>query len=26
MAEPPREIWHSGPGDNPKMEIAWLFK
>lgn len=26
MAESPREIWHSGPGDNPKMEIAWLFK
>ena len=25
-AESPREIWHSGPGDNPKMEIAWLFK
>lgn len=26
MAESPREIWHSGPGDNPKMEIVWLFK
>ena len=28
MAEPPREIWHSGPGGNvePKMEIVWLFK
>lgn len=26
MAEPPREVWHSGPGDNPKMEIVWLFK
>ncbi len=26
IAESPREIWHSGPGDNPKMEIAWLFK
>ncbi|MCL4269349.1 MAG: MerR family transcriptional regulator [Anaerolineales bacterium] len=25
MAEPPREVWHSGPGDNPKMEIVWLF-
>jgi effector-binding domain-containing protein len=25
-AEPPREVWHSGPGDNPKMEIVWLFK
>ena len=26
MAEPPREIWHSGPGEEPKMEIVWLFK
>jgi DNA-binding transcriptional MerR regulator len=26
MAEPPREIWHSGPGENAKMEIVWLFK
>lgn len=26
MAEPPREVWHSGPGENPKMEIVWLFK
>jgi DNA-binding transcriptional MerR regulator len=26
MAEPPREVWHSGPGDEPKMEIVWLFK
>jgi DNA-binding transcriptional MerR regulator len=26
MAEPPREVWHSGPGANPKMEIVWLFK
>lgn len=25
MAGSPREIWHSGPGDNPKMEIVWLF-
>lgn len=25
-AEPPREIWHSVPGDDPKMEIVWLFK
>lgn len=25
-AEPPREVWHSGPGDNPKMEIVWMFK
>lgn len=26
--EPPREIWHSGPGggEEPKMEIVWLFK
>ena len=26
MAEPPREIWHSGPGEDPKMEIVWMFK
>lgn len=26
IAESPREIWHSGPGANPKMEIVWLFK
>ena len=26
MAEPPREIWHSGPGEEAKMEIVWLFK
>lgn len=26
MAEPPREIWYSGPGDEAKMEIVWLFK
>jgi len=26
MAEPPREVWHSGPGTDPKMEIVWLFK
>ena len=26
MAEPPREIWHSGPGEDAKMEIVWLFK
>lgn len=25
-AGPPREVWHSGPGENPKMEIVWLFK
>jgi DNA-binding transcriptional MerR regulator len=26
MAEPPRELWHSGPGADAKMEIVWLFK
>jgi len=26
MAEPPREVWHSGPGEEAKMEIVWLFK
>ena len=28
MAEPPREVWHSAPGggEEPKMEIVWLFK
>lgn len=26
MAESPREVWHSGPGADPKMEIVWLFK
>lgn len=26
MAEPPREIWHTAPGENSKMEIVWLFK
>ena len=26
MAEPPREIWHSGPGEEAKMEIVWLFR
>ena len=26
MAEPPRELWHSGPGPDAKMEIVWLFK
>jgi len=26
MAEPPREVWHSRPGEEPKMEIVWLFK
>jgi effector-binding domain-containing protein len=23
---PPREIWHSGPGPDAKMEIAWFFR
>ena len=26
MAEPPREVWHSAPGKDAKMEIVWLFK
>ena len=26
MGEPPREVWHSGPGEEPRMEIVWLFK
>ncbi len=26
MAEPPREVWHSEPGEDAKMEIVWLFK
>ena len=26
MAEPPREVWHSAPGEEAKMEIVWLFK
>ncbi len=26
MSEPPREVWHSGPGEDAKMEIVWLFK
>ena len=26
MAEPPREVWHSGPGEDAQMEIVWLFK
>jgi DNA-binding transcriptional MerR regulator len=25
MAERPHEVWHSGPGEEPKMEIVWLF-
>lgn len=23
---PPREIWHSGPGLNAKMEIVWFYR
>jgi effector-binding domain-containing protein len=23
---PPREIWHTGPGLDARMEIVWLFK
>jgi effector-binding domain-containing protein len=26
MAESPREVWHSGPGPDAKMEVVWLFK
>lgn len=26
MTESPREVWHSGPGEEAKMEIVWLFK
>ena len=26
MAESPREVWYSGPGEDAKMEIVWLFK
>jgi DNA-binding transcriptional MerR regulator len=26
MAGPPREVWHSAPGKDAKMEIMWLFK
>lgn len=26
MAESPREVWHSGPGAEAKMEIVWVFK
>ena len=25
-AEPPREIWHSEPGTEAEMEVAWPFK
>jgi DNA-binding transcriptional MerR regulator len=25
-AESPREIWHSEPGENERLEVAWLFK
>jgi effector-binding domain-containing protein len=23
---PPREIWHTGPGPDAKMEIVWMFR
>lgn len=23
---PPREIWHSGPGPDAKMEIVWFYR
>ena len=26
VLESPREIWHSEPGEEAKMEVAWLFK
>jgi DNA-binding transcriptional MerR regulator len=26
VVEAPREIWHSEPGEDAKMEVAWLFK
>ncbi|MCI0551315.1 MAG: MerR family transcriptional regulator [Anaerolineae bacterium] len=26
IAEPPREVWHTGPVENPKWEIVWLFR
>lgn len=26
IAEPPREVWHTGPDVNPKSEIIWLFR
>ena len=26
MTQPPREVWHTGPGENPRWEIVWLFK
>ena len=25
-AEPPREVWYTGPGPDAKWEIVWLFK
>jgi DNA-binding transcriptional MerR regulator len=25
-AQPPREVWYTGPGPNAKWEIVWLFK
>ncbi len=26
IAEPPREVWHTGPAVIPKSEIVWLFR
>ncbi|HLF87470.1 MAG TPA: hypothetical protein VI451_00860 [Anaerolineales bacterium] len=26
MAEPPREVWYTGPGPDAMWEIVWLFK
>jgi effector-binding domain-containing protein len=26
VLESPREIWHSEPGEEARMEVAWLFK
>lgn len=26
IVESPREVWHTGPGEEAKMEIVWLFK
>ncbi|MBV6450431.1 MAG: hypothetical protein MHPDNHAH_01155 [Anaerolineales bacterium] len=26
IAEPPREVWHTGPDENPRWEVVWLFQ
>ena len=26
IAESPREVWHSPPGNDEKIEVVWLFK